>query len=177
MPRDRTGSAWAQKHVPPHAILLVVALALTFIVYAGTLGFEFVYDDHEQVLENNYVHSWRFVGHYFTGHVWSNLYAKDPGNYYRPLFLLWLRVNHMLFGLEPWGWHLTTALAHLFATYLVYLLAVRLVRDPVTAGFAALIFGLHPVHIEAVAWVSGVTEPLLAVLLIPSFLCLSLIHI
>ena len=44
-------------------------------------------------------------------------------------------------------------------------------RDELLAGGSALLFGLHPVHIEAVAWISGVNEPLLAIFFLASFLC------
>jgi tetratricopeptide (TPR) repeat protein len=94
-----------------------------------------------------------------------------PGNFYRPLFLLWLRLNYVLFGTNPWGWHLTTVLAHVGATLCVYFLAQKFLHDRVAALFASLIFGLHPIHIEGAAWVSGVPEPLLVVLVIPSYLC------
>jgi tetratricopeptide (TPR) repeat protein len=92
------------------------------------------------------------------------------GNFYRPLFLLWLRINDALFGSHAWGWHSTTILVHVVATLLVYLLALRLGISSDAALVAAMIFGLHPAHIEAVAWISGVTEPLLGTLLLASFL-------
>ena len=148
-----------------------LVVALTFVAYSGTLAFGFVFDDRSQVLENYTIQSWRYLPGYFTSHVWSYYDPGGPGNYYRPVFLLWLRLNHALFGLEPPGWHLTSVAAHVFVTLLVYWLALRVLRDQLTAAVTALIFGLHPGHIEAVAWVSGVTEPLLALLLIPSFLC------
>lgn len=152
-------------------VLLFVVLSATFVVYIGTLGFDFVYDDHEQIVENFRIQSWQYAPGYFTQHVWSHISPKDPSNFYRPIFLLWLRLNHMFFGQSPTWWHLTTVLAHLLVTLLVYLLACRLMRDRVDACVAALIFGLHPAHLEAVAWVSGVTEPLLALWFISSFLC------
>jgi tetratricopeptide (TPR) repeat protein len=96
--------------------------------------------------------------------------AEERGNYYRPLFLLWLRINDAVFGNHAWGWHFTTILVHVVATLLVYLLALRLGISGDAALLAALIFGLHPAHIEAVAWISGVTEPLFGVLLLASFL-------
>ena len=150
--------------------MLLIVLALTFAAYVGTLGFEFVYDDTSQIAENHFIQSWRYVPRYFTEHVWNHLYPNVPGNYYRPLFLLWMLINYTIFGPNPTGWHLTTVLMHLAATTLVYLLARRILKDQITAIVAALVFGLHPVHIEAVSWISGVTEPLLAVLLIPAFL-------
>jgi len=147
-----------------------VILALTFAVYAPTLRYQFVHDDRGQIVDNPAVHSWYLVPTYFTSHVWAAVMPEELGNYYRPVFLLWLRVNDVVFGNHAWGWHLTTILAHLSTTLLVYFLALRFGGSRDVALLAALIFGLHPAHIEAVAWISGVTEPLLGVLLLASFL-------
>ena len=149
---------------------IAVVLALTFAVYIPTLRYQFVHDDRGQIVENPAVHSWHAVPTYFTAQVWAAVMPEELGNYYRPLFLLWLRINDVVFGNQAWGWHLTTILAHVLTTLLVYLLAWRLGVGRDVALLAALIFGLHPAHIEAVAWISGVTEPLLGILLIASFL-------
>lgn len=154
----------------PWAAVSLILLA-TFLVYSNTLGFKFVYDDRGQILANVQVHAWRYVPHYFFERVWSFAYPGIHGNYYRPLFLLFLLLNYKLFGPYAAGWHLVSVAAHMGVTYLVYRLARRLTSDNVTALMAALIFGLHPVHIESVAWISGITDPLLALLLLPSFLC------
>ena len=159
-----------QAFIMSHRAVVVLALALTFVAYAGTLGYNFVYDDKSQIVQNPNITSWKFAPLYFTEHVWSHLQVKLMGNYYRPVFLLWLLINNTLFGLNAAWWHLATVVVHVAATFMVYLLARRLSKDAVIATVATLIFGLHPVHIEAVAWVSGVTEPLLALFLIPSFL-------
>jgi tetratricopeptide (TPR) repeat protein len=150
-------------------LLLGTVLAATFLVYAGTLQFEFVYDDLGQIVANPAVQSWKYFPLYFRANVWMQ--QLPVGNYYRPLFLAWLLLNHSLFGLHPALWHLTTLLAHLGATALVFALALRLTSDRRIAIVTAMLFGLHPVHLEAVAWISGVTEPLLALGLIPAFLC------
>jgi hypothetical protein len=75
--------------------------------------------------------------------------------------LLWLLLNYKLFGLSPAGWHVTSLLIHLLATWLVFVLAKRLTSDYLVAALAALLFGIHPAHIEAVAWVSGITDSLM----------------
>ena len=144
---------------------IAVVLALTFAVYIPTLRYQFVHDDRGQIVENPAVHSWHAVPTYFTAQVWAAVMPEELGNYYRPLFLLWLRINDVVFGNQAWGWHLTTILAHVLTTLLVYLLAWRLGIGRDVALLAALIFGLHPAHIEAVAWISGVTEPLLGIFL------------
>ena len=147
-----------------------LACAFAFLAYVPTLGFPFVYDDKPQIIQNPAIHAWRYWPHYFTSHAWAELYPNVSGNYYRPLFLLWFRLNHTIFGLNPPGWHFTTIFCHVAATYMVFALVRRLAASRFMAFSAAALFALHPVHIESVAWVSGVTDPLLAVFLIGSFL-------
>ena len=148
--------------------LLAVVLFATAAAYLWTLRFGFVYDDLGQIVSNPLIQSWRNLPMYFRGNVWMQ--QSPLGNYYRPVFLTWLLINRILFGLHPFFWHLTSILAHLGATALVYVLALRLTRDQTVAAISALIFGVHPAHIESVAWISGVPDPLLALLLIPAFL-------
>lgn len=150
-------------------VLEVLACAITAVVYLATLSFGFVYDDVPQILKNPAVHSWRFMPEYFTSHVWAAIYPTTSGNYYRPLFLLWLRLNYAIFGTNAAGWHVTSVACHVLATWLTFGIARRLTGDRLIAFLTALIFGVDPVHIENVAWISGVTDPLLACFLLGSF--------
>lgn len=143
-----------------HMLLPVAILAVTFLAYAATLALGFVFDDHVLIVTNDSIRSWHYFPTYFTSHIWSFRYPHLLANYYRPLFLTWLRVNDMLFGLRAWGWHLTSVLAHLGVTYWVYRLSFRLTRDPWASALAGLLFGLHPVHVEAVADITSIQEPL-----------------
>jgi protein O-mannosyl-transferase len=150
--------------------LEVIVCISTFLVYIGTLAFGFVYDDQPQIVQNPAVQAWHYVPRYFTSHVWADIYSGRVGNYYRPLFLLWLRLNHALFGLIPAWWHLTNLFCHVLVTYLVFRLAFLLTQNRGTAFVAGLLFGLHPVHIESVSWISGITDPLMAALFLASLL-------
>src|SRR5919109_2726788 len=128
-------------------VLLFFVLAATFLVYAGTLQFDFVYDDLGQIVSNPAVQSWKYFPLFFRANVWMQ--QLPVGNYYRPVFLAWLLINHTIFGLHPALWHLTTVLAHVAVTALVFAMSLRLTRDRRIALVAALLFGLHPVHLEA----------------------------
>jgi len=143
-----------------HALLPAAILAVTFLAYAGTLACGFVFDDHILIVTNDSIRSWHYFPRYFTSHIWSFRYPHLLANYYRPFFLTWLRLNDALFGLRPWGWHLTSVLAHVVVTYLVYRLCLRLTEDRWAAACAGLIFGLHPIHAEAVADITSIQEPL-----------------
>lgn len=159
------GERWASSD-----LVLRMALVLAAAAYARTVTFDFVFDDHLQIALNPWIQAWRFVPHYFTGHVWSFEQPAWAGNYYRPLFLLWLRVVNSIVGLTPGWWHLLTIAAHLLATWMVYRLGVRLLRSHLAAALAALLFGVNPIHVEAVAWVSGIPEILLAIFCMASLL-------
>jgi len=148
----------------------ILVCAATALVYLATLWFGFVYDDVLQVFKSPALHEWRYLPQYFSSHVLAAIHPGAGGNYYRPLLLLWLRLNYVLFGPEPAGWHATTVLCHMLATFLVFQLAVRLSRDRLMAFETALLFGITPSHIESVAWISGVSDPLMTCFLLGSLL-------
>jgi len=74
------------------------------------------------------------------------------------LFVAWSIVNYALVGLRPWGWHLGAVLLHVGATLAVFWLSRRLGLRYWTAALATLIFALHPIHIECVAWISAASD-------------------
>ena len=152
-------------------IWLGVILVMTGFAYAVTLGFGYVYDDVLQIRDNPRIRSVDSLPGYFTDQVWAQA-QNQPENLYRPFFLTWLLANFEAFGTSSWGWHFTTVALHLLVTWLVFLLARRLIPDDGTGALvAAAVFALHPSRVEAVAWVSGVTEPLAAAFALGAFLC------
>jgi tetratricopeptide (TPR) repeat protein len=138
-------------------LLPLVLLAAVTAAYARAPRLNFVYDDDLIVRKNPFIVSAKNIPVYFTQHIWSSLMTARK-NYYRPVFLLWLLANFSAFGTDPVGWHLTSLLLHLGNTLLLYFLALRLIRQRFAALVAAFIFGLHPVQVETVAWVSASTE-------------------
>jgi Tfp pilus assembly protein PilF len=142
--------------------LLAFALILAVISYAPTLQYGFVFDDVQQIVENPAIQSWTHAPQYFTSHVGAGVFPGVRGSFYRPLFLIWLRLNYILFKVSPWGWHLTSLLAHLGAVWMFFALVRQQISDGIVAGWAAVLFAVHSIHIEAVAWISAVPEILFA---------------
>jgi Tfp pilus assembly protein PilF len=140
----------------------LIVIAISALAFIESLRFEFVFDDIGQIVENPSIHSIRSLPEYFTRPV--------AQNFYRPLFMVWLLVNHTLFGVNPFWWHLMSILLHVTAGVLVYRLARRLLASATGAMIAALLFAVHPTKIEAVAWVSGVTEPMAGIFVLGSLL-------
>jgi tetratricopeptide (TPR) repeat protein len=123
-----------------------------------------------QILKNGMLKSWHtFIGS-LGAHVWKDLYPFAVGNYYRPVFVSWLFINRLAFGFTPFWWHLTTVLMHAAACLLVFRISRKIGLALYPAAFCALLFGIHPVHVESAAWVSGVTDSLMAVPLLSSYL-------
>ena len=151
-------------------LIPAIVLIVTAAVYLPALRFGFVYDDTQQIVLSRARFAWDSIPSYFTTDVWSYIYLLKT-NYYRPVFLLWLMLNYQLFGLNTVLWHASAIAAHLAATLLVYALALRLTGKRTVAGAAGLLFGVHPVHVEAVAWLSGSTETLFAILGLGAILC------
>jgi tetratricopeptide (TPR) repeat protein len=154
------------------ALFLVVAA--TVLAYTNSLSGAFVFDDTKQIVGNPALRSWGNILRAFTSDVWSfqrGTLTKDiPPPYYRPLFTAYLTLNYKLFGLWEPGWHLMNLLVHCGATVAVFFLIKRLSGDHLIATLAALIFGLHPAHVESVSWISGIPDPLAALFYVPSLI-------
>ena len=149
---------------------LLPALVLGFLIYTNTLGGEFIYDDLRQIKRNPLIQGdsqfWRAL----TSDVWAFKGGDQvsSSNYWRPSFVLWMILNFRCFGLGTFGWHLTNILLHVAVVALAFALLRRLnVSRPVAAAIA-LIFAVHPVHSESVAWISGVPDLILAAAMLGS---------
>jgi Flp pilus assembly protein TadD len=155
--------------VTQRRLLLASVLAITFLVYVGTLSFEFVADDTAQILQNPAIRSWRNLPHVF-GLSWWSMHAGAVPPYYRPVPTIWFMAVYSLIGVKPMAWHLAAVVWHLVATGLVFYLARRWMADDFAAAIAALLFGVHPIHIECVAWATGANECMMTALCIGSVL-------
>lgn len=150
-------------------VLLAILIGAT-LVYARSFSYRFVYDDNYQIVNNDHLLSWHSLPLYFTQKFWSQI-PDNGSNLYRPFFLVWLRLNMALFGLNPWAWHVMTVMMHVLVTWLVYVLARKLLTNDSGALLAAAIFGIHPIHVEVGAWIAAVNESLDMALLLLAFLC------
>ncbi|RKH03567.1 tetratricopeptide repeat protein [Corallococcus carmarthensis] len=158
---------------PPRPAVQYALVALAaLLVFAGTLANGFVYDDVQLVLENPWVGSAEAMREVFSQPLFGFLESstsQDPRHhYYRPLMHVLLFALRQGFGLQAWAYHLALMLMHAAVSALVlWLLRVCLAADPSgprgrASGWAALggalLFAVHPVHTEAVAWVSGAMD-------------------
>ncbi len=153
---------------PLATFIVAVAVAVGVIaIYTPSLNFQFVLDDHRFVGDPRLQqpgHLWE----YFTSYVWAQI-PGGPFSFYRPLFVVWLRLNFILSETSPWGWHMLSVVKHLAVAVLLGVVVWRLLRNRVAALVAGTLFALHPAHTESVAWVT-VPDPLMAAALLGSLL-------
>jgi tetratricopeptide (TPR) repeat protein len=144
-----------KQHLHPWWAAGLLALAGA-LVYAGTLAGGYPLDDAIQVAGNVQVRSLSGALATFARPTW-------PGYVYRPLPIVTYALTYALVGAQPWLYHLTSVLLHAAATVLVYFVLRRVFADRL-AAIAALLFAVHPAHVEAVASIANRTELLVAVL-------------
>lgn len=136
---------------------LIPLAAVCFILFANSLGGDFVYDDTRQIVRNTLIQDNSLILKALTSDVWA---FKGDGtqaasNYWRPTFTLWNIICFRLFGMEPFGWHFANVVLHSGVTVLAFSLLRRWAFSSVVAFTIALIFAVHPVHVESVAWIAG----------------------
>ncbi len=135
---DRIRSERLEKAYP---LLLVVA---TLLLFWGSLSAGFVYDDFPAVVDNPTVQKEQF----FAAWTW------------RPVRHFTLVVDHVLFGDDPAGYHAHSLLWHVLCVLLVYRVSRRIFADAGPAFLTALVFAVHPIHVEAVTGVANRKESL-----------------
>ena len=140
--------------------LLGVLLLIAVLPYLNTLANDFLYayDDGAQILQNPYVHSFRYLKEIFGTTVWSHVGAQGVTNYYRPLMTLGYLLTYQVFGPLAYGFHLVNVILHAAVVGIVFFTAAQMFKDRWPALVAALAFALHPVHTESVAWIAAVTD-------------------
>jgi len=143
---------------------VIPIVVVCLLIFANSLGGEFVYDDLRQIVRNPLVQDNSLIWTSLTSDVWAfKAYGTvAASNYWRPTFTAWHILNFRLFGANPYGWHVMNLLLHTGVCVLSYFLLRRWNIAPMLACAIALIFAVHPVHVESVAWISGSPDLLFA---------------
>ena len=129
---------------------MCLALAvLTFAAYWPVRYCEFIqYDDQEYVTENAHVRA----GLTWDGFLWA--FRTNHAANWHPLTWLSHMLDGQLYGLNPAGHHMTNLLFHVSNTLLLFLVLQRMTGATRRSAIVAALFGLHPLHVESVAWVA-----------------------
>lgn len=150
------------------AVVVLAAIAAS----ANTLVNGFVYDDNANILRNPWIRDLALLGRAFESHV----AAFDPNtntSFYRPFMHVINAASYALFGFRALGFHAVNLAFHAAVSLCVFVLLRRccgrmssstrnLPRPALRQGTGALIgavlFAVHPIHTEPVAWLAGITD-------------------
>ncbi len=144
------------------SLLLIAGAGLA--VYANSLDGRFLFDDDFLVKSNAQIRSWSRVPEIFAGDVGAG--AGKQFGFYRPLQILTYLVDYRFWGLNERGYHLTSIILHVLTAWCVFWLIGLLYRDAFLSLLTGLFFVGHPVHTEAISYVSGRADPLAAFFLL-----------
>ena len=137
-----------QKQLPKYLICLLLA-GITFAAFAGLAHSSFLtLDDSTYVVANPHVQ-----GGFSWGAVKWAFSTFTEGNWH-PVTWLSHILDCQLYGLSPAGPHRTNLALHIINTVLLFLLLERLTARLWPSAFVALLFGIHPMHVESVAWIA-----------------------
>jgi len=141
-----------------HALSAWLLILVAFVVYQGVLICGFVYDDVPLILLNPFIknpHLWRRI---FLEPMWSFLGHALQSSFYRPLgvFSFWLVCR--VAGLNPAAYHFLQLIFYSLGIWMVYQIGRKLLPSELAALAGALLWTLHPLHVEAVAWVAAIPD-------------------
>ena len=157
-------------------LLPALVALITFVVFSPALQNGFVnWDDLETLVENQN----------FRGLTWSHLrwmFTTFHMGHYQPLSWLTFSLDYLVWGMDAFGFHLTNILLHAANAVLFYFITLRLLAiatAPISSaailelasGFSALVFAIHPLRVESVAWATERRDVLSGFFLLLTLLC------
>ena len=129
-----------------HITAIIIILIATVIAYIPALSAGIVnWDDPDYVNQQFFSRALSDVKYLLTTPIQGN---------YHPLTVLSLALNFSISGMNAWSYHLLNLILHLINSVLVFRFAFLLSRDSVTSFATAILFAVHPMHVESVAWVT-----------------------
>ncbi len=142
-------------------LILFVILIVTFFAYSSVLNHEFIrWDDDKQITDNSYVKT------IDKQNIIHNLYQER----YTFIPLTIYSVIYYFKGLNPSPFHLLNIIIHLLNILFACILARKLIQNISAALFVAVLFALHPMRIESVAWISELKDLLFTFFSLQAFL-------
>ena len=166
-------SAKTGRLTPRQVLIAAGIVALAGLLYLPTLRYDFVWDDRGLITENKDLLApapFGFFGQSFT-HWWANE-GRIPHQYYRPLVVSSLWLDRKLWGLKPFGYHLTSVLLNCGVGILVVLVLAEMLASFWSVMLGGLAFALHPTHVESVAFVADRTDLMMTLFVLLAFIAL-----
>ncbi|MBI5218137.1 MAG: tetratricopeptide repeat protein [Bacteroidia bacterium] len=131
-------------------IIIASIVLLTFIIFSQCINHEFLnWDDDQLVYESPYVKAVADIGISGAAHKFGIDFFQN-----NPVTIISHAITYKIWGLNPKPYHLLNLLLHVFNTLLVFFLVRFITKRSEAAIIATLLFALHPLRVESVAWVT-----------------------
>ncbi|MCA9810250.1 MAG: hypothetical protein KC473_07920, partial [Candidatus Dadabacteria bacterium] len=147
-------------------VLCLILLVVSFAIFIPSLDNEFVWDDVTFIVDaESYLETFDFNPAFLIQK------PKSSVKYYRPFFTLSLVTDYRMWGLSPFGYHLTNILLHSACTLALYFMVLVLGREfrlkspDAVAFLSSLLFAVYPLHVESVSFVSARADMMAGMLL------------
>lgn len=147
-------------------VLCLILLVVSFAVFIPSLDNEFVWDDVTFIVDaESYLEEFDFSPAFLIKK------PKSSVKYYRPFFTLSLVTDYRMWGLSPFGYHLTNILLHSACTLALYFMVLVLGREfrlkspDAVAFLSSLLFAVYPLHVESVSFISARADMMAGMLL------------
>ncbi|MCL5970908.1 MAG: tetratricopeptide repeat protein [Patescibacteria group bacterium] len=152
--------------IKPYLWIILVIIA----VYSYSLTFGFVYfDDNLLILKNLFfIKNIANIITAFRQDVFFVLHLSQA--YYRPLLTVSFILNAQFAGADPYYYHLVNIILHIIASCLVYLLFIKFKYNKQLAFLFSFIFAIHPAISQAVVWIPGRNDSLVAIFFLAGFI-------
>lgn len=143
---------------------------IALFIYAKTIVFNFTYCDDSIIILDNYWFLARLENIFKC--FLKNVFLIGDDVFYRPLLIVSFILNAQAGGMSPFVYHLTNVLIHSCCSVLVCALLIKMGYGRLKALMLSLLFAVHPALSQAVAWIPGRNDSLLALFALPAFLFL-----
>ncbi|MCP4049644.1 MAG: tetratricopeptide repeat protein [bacterium] len=135
------------------ALQILAICLLVLICYFNIITTPFLWDDEVMIVANPMIKSFKNIIYIFTSSAFGQ--KASIGKFYRPVQIISYIIDYKLWKLNPVGYHLTNILIHTLNSLLIFYLLVKINIRKNLAFIIAVIFAVHPVHIESVTYISG----------------------
>jgi tetratricopeptide (TPR) repeat protein len=142
---------------------ITLLIIISGAIYLNTLGHDFAWDDTSLIAENR-----EYFEDVDLNQMFQKPYFEVP--YYRPFLMASFFLDYCIWGLNPYGFHLSNVVLHVLNTLLVFFFIVQLGYSPRISFFTAALFATHPIQTETIAWISGRNDSLMVLFLLVAFI-------
>lgn len=157
---------YKNKKVLSLAIILITALG--FIAYASSLNGKFVLDDELLIKDNVFIRNLPGIEKFFTTNIMAG--AGMVSAFYRPLQMITYALDYAVWNLNVTGYHITNMILHIFVALCIYWMIDILYNDNKLSFLTSALFVIHPIHTEAVSYISGRADSLAVLFMLLCFI-------